>query len=115
MPVEAPPPADHTQRFARGIWEGDVLPAADLGGGVSAPEVTLSLEPLEMGLSPDGRPSWSELTLRLRDEGPGPFRLAFLEALLRVADMRVSAANGTPDDGSTTAEKEPVTQTQGKE
>ena len=115
MPDEAPPPADHAQRFARGIWEGDVLPAADLGGGVSAPEVTLSLEPLEMGLGPDGRPSWSELALRLRDEGPGPFRLAFLEALLRVADMRASAANGPPDDGPTATEKEPVAQTQGKE
>lgn len=115
MPDEVPPPADHSQRFARGIWEGDVLPGVDLGGGVSAPEVTLSLEPLEMGLGSDGRPSWSEIALRLRDQGPGPFRLAFLEALLRVADMRASAANGPPDDGPTTTEKEPVAQTQGKE
>jgi CRISPR-associated endonuclease/helicase Cas3 len=92
MPEEAGPARDGTSRFARGVWEGDPWPAVDLGGGVIAPEVVLSLEALEMGLGADGRPSWTEATLRLRDQGPGPFRLAFLEALLRIADMRASAA-----------------------
>lgn len=83
------------ERFARGVWEGDSLPAADLGGGVNAPAVALSLEPMELGLceSPPfaGEPSWIERVLRLRDD-IGPFRLAYLEAVLRAADERASAA-----------------------
>lgn len=87
-------PSDPEARFARGVWEGDVLPAADLGGGEVAPEVRLSLEAMELGLSADGKPSWAERMLRLRDDKElGPFRLAFLEAILRAADVRVSAAH----------------------
>lgn len=79
-------------RFARGVWDGDPLPETDLGDGVVAPAATLSLEPMELGLSADGRPSWAERTLALRDDPKlGPFRLAYLESLLRAADMRVSA------------------------
>jgi CRISPR-associated endonuclease/helicase Cas3 len=91
LPAESRPP-DAQTLFARGIWRGDTLPVTDLGGGETAPEVTLSLEPMELGLSPDGKPSWAERMLALRDDPKlGPFRLAFLEALLRAADMRASA------------------------
>ncbi|GIW54965.1 MAG: hypothetical protein KatS3mg082_1369 [Nitrospiraceae bacterium] len=38
------------RRFARGVWDGDELSETDLGGGVVAPRVTLSLEPMELGL-----------------------------------------------------------------
>ncbi len=83
------------RRFARGIWDGDVLPAVDLGGEVTAPEVTLSLEPMELGLCEQhpfvGKPSWAERILALRDRPDlGPCRLAYLEAILRAADMRAS-------------------------
>ncbi len=87
-------------RFARGVWDHDALPAVDLGGRVSAPTVTLSLEPMELGLceSPPfagddgvGEPSWIERVLRLRDR-LGPFRLAHLESVLRAADERASKA-----------------------
>jgi CRISPR-associated endonuclease/helicase Cas3 len=49
---------------------------------------------MELGLSADGKPSWAERMLRLRDDPElGPFRLAYLEALLRAADCRASAAH----------------------
>jgi CRISPR-associated endonuclease/helicase Cas3 len=97
LPGERMPDLDaddgHERRFARGVWDGDRLPATDLGGGMIAPEARLSLEPMELGLcqSPPfaNQPSWAERVLRLRDQ-LGPFRLAFLEALLRAADHRAS-------------------------
>jgi CRISPR-associated endonuclease/helicase Cas3 len=85
-------PDDDGKRFARGVWDGDLLPLTDLGAGVKVEEVSLSLEPMELGLSLDGKPSWAERMLNLRDnyEVLGPFRLAFLETLLRSADMIAS-------------------------
>jgi CRISPR-associated endonuclease/helicase Cas3 len=82
------------RRFAHGVWDGDQLPETDLGGGVRAPPATLSLELMELGLSEQppfaGQPSWADRALSLRNT-LGPFRLAYLEALLRAADMRASA------------------------
>jgi CRISPR-associated endonuclease/helicase Cas3 len=50
---------------------------------------------MELGLCEqppfENQPSWAERMLRLR-ERLGPFRLAFLEALLRSADERASAS-----------------------
>ncbi|MDD4348107.1 MAG: CRISPR-associated endonuclease Cas3'' [Opitutales bacterium] len=82
-----------SRRFARGVWDGDTLPTCDLGDGNFAESVSLSLEPMELGLSEEwpfeGQPSWSERCLFLRDE-MGPFALAYLETLLRCADARAS-------------------------
>jgi CRISPR-associated endonuclease/helicase Cas3 len=84
-------PRGDGRRFARGVQEGDGLPQTGLGSGVVAPAVTLSLEPMELGTSSNGQPSWAERMLKLRDAADlGPFRLAFLEALLRAADIRAS-------------------------
>ncbi len=71
------------------------MPAVTLPDGTAVPETTLSLQVMELGASEDG-PSWLERSLRLRDEH-GPFRLAFLEALLRVADWRASAKEREQD------------------
>lgn len=103
LPGEKRPPDNliphRDQRFARGIWDGDKLPKTDLGGDIHTPEVTLSLEPMELGLCKiepfRDQPSWMERMLRLRDT-IGPFRLAYLEALLRAADMRASGIKAKP-------------------
>lgn len=87
LPGETRPQA--RTRFARGVWEGDALPVTNLGAGMAAPAVTLLLEPMELGLSADGRPSWAERALALL-HSLGPYSLAYLEALLRAADMRGS-------------------------
>lgn len=88
-------PAPNGARFARGVWEGDRMQPVKLGGGVIAPEVTFSLAPMELGLSEDGQPSWTERVLQLL-ETYGPFRLAYLEVLLCAADRRASA-NACPE------------------
>ncbi len=95
LPEETIP--DSNRRFARGVWDNDTLPATDLGNNVLAPAVVmLSLEPMELGRSEDGQPSWAERMLRLRDT-LGPFHLAYLEAILRAADARASRDNNPPE------------------
>jgi len=84
LPDETIPPDG--RRFARGIWEGDTLPAVDLGEGVITQALELTLSYMEMGEGPDG-PSWLERTLRLREQY-GPFKLAWMETLVRIADWR---------------------------
>ena len=93
-----------SRRFARGIWDNDEIPATDLGGGVEAPAVRISLEPMEIGLCTEPpfveQPSWADRMIRLRDR-LGPFWLAYLEALLRAADMRVSRLLRLPSSNRT--------------
>jgi CRISPR-associated endonuclease/helicase Cas3 len=76
-------------RFAHGIHEGDTLDGVDLGGGTEVAPRRLSLACMELGGGGEGR-SWSS---RMADvlRRLGPFRLAFLESLVRVADWRASA------------------------
>jgi CRISPR-associated endonuclease/helicase Cas3 len=77
-------------RFARGVWEGDNVPSADLGGGVSLRGGAIDLSPIELGQGINGQ-SWASRMLALRDqEDLGPFRLAFLEALVKAADETAS-------------------------
>jgi len=88
LPGEAAPD-DPSRLYARGMWDGDELCEVDLGGRVTAGPARLSLECMKLGRSLDGQPSWAERMLKLRDR-IGPFRLAYLEALFRAADMRAS-------------------------
>jgi CRISPR-associated endonuclease/helicase Cas3 len=86
LPVETRPPDGRA--FVLGCWEGDVLPEVDLGGGVATPSTTLDLRALELG-SEDGD-TYTDVALGLLDR-LGPYRLAFLETILRTADVRRSA------------------------
>jgi CRISPR-associated endonuclease/helicase Cas3 len=93
------------KRQARGVRDDDPLPACqlpslDLEGSLLAPEVTLSLDLMELGLSPRYGPSWRE-RMQLLMERLGPFRLAYLEGLLRAADCRASIE----EDEQKTAQK----------
>jgi CRISPR-associated endonuclease/helicase Cas3 len=82
-------PADRMVRFARGIWEGDTLPTVCLDGKTTLPETSLSLAWMELGEGEHG-PSWLARILGLRDEF-GPYRLSYLETLVRIADWRASS------------------------
>ena len=78
------------RRFARGIWEGDALPAVDVGGKEMLPATALSLAVMELGEGAHGD-RWTARTQRLVAEH-GPFGLAWLEVLVRIADWRASGS-----------------------
>jgi len=96
LPNEARPNGERSdggesteRKYARGIWDGDTLPYVRLSDDVERASVTLDLEPMLLG-SANGAASWLERMIRLRDE-VGIFRLAYLECLIRAADMQASA------------------------
>jgi CRISPR-associated endonuclease/helicase Cas3 len=84
--------ADDAVRI-RGVREGDALPsillAAEDGCFEPLPESALTLAPASIGLSPTTGRSWTDRVLGLLGRHSS-FQLAFLEALLRVADQRAS-------------------------
>ena len=91
LPREAVPKDDRAgARFARGIWEGDELPSFDLAGGEYWEGGSLLLSIMELGWDDLTHESWTERTRELLRQ-LGPFRLAWLETVLRIADWRASA------------------------
>lgn len=78
-------PAELNTPFALGVHHGDLLPEVGLGQHETCPATALDLSPMRLG----GERSWTAAALRLLAE-LGPFRLAYLEALLRAADARAS-------------------------
>jgi CRISPR-associated endonuclease/helicase Cas3 len=99
-------PADQTAAVRagalpiRGVYEGDHLPptliSASDGTPHPLPVSHLTLEPASLGLSSETGASWTERVDGLR-RTHGPFALAFLEALLRAADVRASADSSLRD------------------
>lgn len=69
--------------------EAETLPSVDLGEGVSIGKTALDMSIAQIGLGDEGERSWLERSLGLL-EWLGPFRLAYLEAIVRAADMRAS-------------------------
>ena len=88
MPKEAEPP--DARLFARGIWHGDVLPEVRFEDGEIVREAPLHLDLMQLGEGLQGL-SWTTRTQRLLRQH-GPFRLAWMESLVRIADWRASRA-----------------------
>lgn len=98
LPGETEPP-DPTILFARGIWDGDSVPAPGAplvaANSHTFPHVTLDLSCMRLG-GTEAQPSWLSRVLGLRNTTDfGPFRLAYYETLLRAADMRASVQSGS--------------------
>ena len=83
------PPANKKLRYALGVCDGDPIPAVDLGAGINSPEITIDLSCMELGGGQSGQPSWAQQAADLLAEY-GPFKLALLESIIRIADIRVS-------------------------
>lgn len=82
--------ASNGSHVALGVVNGDQMPAIDVPGG-QIPSGSLDLAPMTLGENLLGQPSWTGRVLALRDRADiGPFRLATLEAVVRVADWRAS-------------------------
>lgn len=91
---------DQSRLCALGVIDGDQLPAVRYPDG-EVPASTLDLGVMMLGGR--GSESWAQRALSLRDDPVlGPFRLGYLEALVRLADWRASA-NPTPFEGVTDA------------
>ncbi|WP_280664630.1 MULTISPECIES: type I-G CRISPR-associated helicase/endonuclease Cas3g [unclassified Kitasatospora] len=76
-----------------GVRDGDRTPPVELSSGERFPG-----QRLQTTVFTTGAPgSWTEQALALRDRADlGPFRLAYLEALVRIADWRSSARHDGP-------------------
>ena len=96
MPDEEPPKEKpEGTLMARGIVDKDELPPVPLEGVSLTEKTILHLDLMRLGVDAEGRPSWLSRMIALRDQ-QGPFSLAYLETLLRSADMRASAEEAKP-------------------
>lgn len=88
-------PTDDSDRLL-GVGREEHTPPITLPDGRFVPALRLQRDVFEVGRGATGD-SWQARACRLRDrEDLGSFRLAFLEALVRVADWRASAAYDQP-------------------
>lgn len=78
---------DEDERTILGVRDGDEVDRVDIGEGTTSAPAVLSLDPLALG--GDVAPSWTARAMDLLDRY-GPFHLAWLEAVVRIADWRAS-------------------------
>lgn len=117
LPTPAPsgsgPVSGRSAPRIRGIQEGDHVPAMELaaadGNRYELPAVRLHLAAAAAGLNPRTGRGWTERVLGLL-AAHGPFTLAWLEALLRAADQRVSADPALLDPFLAAPQSEPEAQ-----
>lgn len=88
LPNETEPTDANTTLFARGVWQGDELPGFAILNRETVNSTILRLDLMRLGRGPMGD-SWTARTQRLL-KNHGPFRLAWLETLVRLADWRAS-------------------------
>lgn len=87
-----PAPDEHQDKagerlFALGVIDGETLPSVQTPLG-TLPDAELSLGCMALG----AEDSWTREALALRDSPElGPLRLAYLEAIVRIADWRASS------------------------
>lgn len=95
LPGEYTPSGELANRaVALGIISGEMLPAVEVPGA-TVPASMLNLSVMQLGRDATGQPSWAQRMLPLRDRADlGPFRLGYLEAIVRMADWRASASPG---------------------
>jgi len=90
------PTAVKDANTVRGICNGDELPAVSIGDKFLGC-TSLSTDCRRMGRDTEGHESYTRGVLRLLNHY-GPFRLAFFEALFRVADIRASILAQNPSN-----------------
>ncbi|CAL9675597.1 type I-G CRISPR-associated helicase/endonuclease Cas3g [Streptomyces sp. enrichment culture] len=78
-----------------GVEPAEEVGPVELPGGQVLPRIAVDPSVLFLGGGPQGAPSWTQRTSQLLSQ-LGLFRLALLEALVRVADWRASQAYRTP-------------------
>ena len=89
LPNETRPP-ERFLRFARGIWDGDILPSLEIPGIGILPETMIDLSLMECGETKNGL-SWLGSMLELRTSPMiGLFGWVFYEAHLRGYDWKAS-------------------------
>lgn len=97
-----PEETEHHPPHVLGVRPGDLVPGIDVPGGGTIPELAvdpgpLTLDPASGRDAGDGDGSWAGRARRLRDRPDlGPFRLAFLESVVRMADWRASRSYREP-------------------
>jgi CRISPR-associated endonuclease/helicase Cas3 len=82
------PSGEEEAPFLMGVRSGDRTPPIELSTGECFPAQSLNTDIFTVG-------PWTERAKALRDD-LGPFRLAYLETLVRVADWRSSARHDGP-------------------
>ena len=71
------------------VSQTETLPQVDMGDGARLGETLLDMSLAQIGLNHNGERSWLDRSKDLL-EWQGPFRLAYLEAIVRAADIRAS-------------------------